>query len=133
VLLKGLTMLGLAGMLGTLFALTYAGGWAAWLGLILSAGMLTGVFWAQGRRVTRSRYHRERWGWRDGLAIGTALAVIGLLIAVRIVDGAALRYYPYTQLLPPFEPWLGAALLLLVAPALLQSTDKSVQAIVNHD
>ena len=123
VLLKGLTMLGLAGMLGALFALTYAGGWVAWGGLLLSASVLVGVFWAQGQRVTRSRYHRARLSWQDGIAISAALAVLGVLIAVRIGKAAALLYYPYTKLLPPFEPWLGAALLLLAAPAVLQAVE----------
>jgi energy-coupling factor transport system permease protein len=127
VLLKSLTMLGLAGILGTFFALTYLGGWAPWLGMLLSAGVLLGVFWAQGQRVTRSRYHRERWRWQDGIVIGTALAVLGILIATRVGNAAALLYYPYTELLPPFQPWLGAALLLLVAPALLQAAEKRAQ------
>jgi energy-coupling factor transport system permease protein len=125
VLLKVATMLGLAGLLGTAFVLTYLGGWTAWLGLALSAGVLLGVFWAQGRRVTRSRYHRERWRWQDGIVTGATLVVIGALIAGRIGNGAVLRYYPYSELLPSFDPWLGAALLLLAAPAVLQAMDES--------
>ena len=125
VLFKGLTMIGLAGLLGTAFALTYVGGWAPWLGLALSAGVLIGVFWAQGQRVTRSRYHRARWQWPDGLAIGATLAALVALIAARIGNAATLQYYPYSELLPPFEPWLGAALLLLAAPALVQAMEPS--------
>jgi uncharacterized membrane protein YfcA len=120
-------MLGLAGMLGTSFALTYLGGWTAWLGLALCTGVLLGVFWAQGRRVTRSHYRRERWRWQDSVVAGAALAVTGVLIAVRVGSAAALLYYPYAELLPPFEPWLGTVLLLLAAPMLLQAMDKREQ------
>jgi energy-coupling factor transport system permease protein len=135
VLLKSLTLLGLAGVLGSFFALTYlsSGQWASWTGLALSAALLLGVFWAQGRRVTRSRYHRDRWTWRDSVAVGAGAAVLGILIGVRFADATALQYYPYTNLLPPFEPWLGAALLLLGAPMLLQPANQSTQPEISDD
>jgi energy-coupling factor transport system permease protein len=127
VLYKSLTLVALAGLLGSFFALTYfTAGWAIG-GLIASAAMLIGVFWAQGQRVARSRYRREHWAWRDGVVIGAALLVVGALAAVRIGNAPALRYYPYTSLLPPFEPWLGVALFLLAVPALVgHSSEKAV-------
>jgi energy-coupling factor transport system permease protein len=123
VLLKSLTLLGLAGVLGSVFALTYlsSGRWAAQAGLALSVALLLATFWAQGRRVQRTRYRRERWTWRDGAVAGAGMALLGTLVAVRLTHAAALQYYPYTQLLPPFQPWLGGALLLLAVPAMLQS------------
>jgi hypothetical protein len=83
------------------------------------------VFWAQGRRVARSRYRRDRWAWRDSVVTGTALLVVGILVAVRIANAPALRYYPYAVLLPPFEPWLGVALFLLAVPALVGHSESS--------
>jgi energy-coupling factor transport system permease protein len=123
VLFKGLTLLGLAGILGSIFALTYFSSWqwAAWAGLAISTMLLLGLFWAQGRRVTRTHYRRERWTWRDGVTLGTGLGMLTALIVVRTRDVSALQYYPYTELLPPFLPWLGAALLTMITPVLLRS------------
>jgi hypothetical protein len=127
VLYKSLTLLGLAGVLGSFFALTYlsSGQWASWTGIALSAALLLGVFWAQGRRVRRSRYHRDRWTWRDVAVAGAGVAVLGVLIGARIGDAGALQYYPYTELLPPFAPWLGTSLLPLAAPALLREQHRT--------
>jgi energy-coupling factor transport system permease protein len=121
VLLKALSVLALTGVLGSAFALTYFAGlaWLGWSGLGASVLLLVGVFWAQGRRVHRTRYRRERWSWRDAAVIGASAAVLGLLIAVRIAQPPALRYYPYTTLLPPFNPALGALSLLLAVPLLV--------------
>ena len=121
VLYKLLSVLGLAGILGSTFALTYFAqvAWLGWSGLGASALLLIGVFWAQGRRVRRTHYRRERWSWRDGAAIGACLVVLGTLIAVRIARPAALRYYAYTTLLPSFDPALGVLLLLLAVPTLI--------------
>jgi energy-coupling factor transport system permease protein len=120
-LYKALSLLGLAGVLGGAFALTYAPAWAwaGWALLLVGAGTLIGVFWAQGRRVARTHYRRARWMWYDGAAIATAVAVLGALVAARVRDAAALQYYPYAELLPPFVPWLGSLLLLLVVPVVL--------------
>jgi len=126
ILYKSLTLLGLAGVLGSFFALTYlsSGQWVSWTGIALSAALLLGVFWAQGRRVSRSRYHRDRWTWRDTAVVGAGVAVLGILIGARTVDAGALQYYPYTELLPPFAPWLGASLLPLAAPSMLSERQR---------
>jgi energy-coupling factor transport system permease protein len=120
VLLKSLSILALIGMLGSAFTVTYFArlAWLGWPGLVASVLLLVGVFWAQGRRVHRTRYRRERWSWRDAAVIGASATVLALLIAVRIAQPTALRYYPYTALLPPFDPVLGALSLLLVVPLL---------------
>jgi energy-coupling factor transport system permease protein len=128
-LLKSLTLLSMAGVLGSGFVLTYLGrGWLGYAGMAASAILLGGVFWAQGRRVQRTRYRRERWTWRDGAAIGASLVLLIALIAVRLVDADALQYYPYTALLPPFLPWLGAAPLLLLAPVVVASETEKRRA-----
>jgi energy-coupling factor transport system permease protein len=122
-LFKSLSVLGLAGILASTFALTYFSrmAWLGWSGLAASALLLTGVFWAQGQRVRRTHYRRERWTWRDGAAIGASALVVGTLIAVRIARPAALRYYAYTALLPDFDPALGGLLLLLAVPTLVET------------
>ena len=80
--------------------------------------MLT-TFWLQGRRVRRTRYRRHRWVARDTLVTAASLAALGSLLAARWAVPELLIYAPYPpgSLSPPFSPWLGAALLLLAAPA----------------
>jgi energy-coupling factor transport system permease protein len=121
VLLKLLSVVSLSGILGSTFALTYFSrlAWLGWSGLGASVLLLVGVLWAQGKRVRRTHYRRERWSWRDGGAIGASTVVFALMIAVRIAQPLALRYYPYTTLLPPFDPALGALPLLLAVPVLI--------------
>lgn len=121
VLFKLFSLAGLGGLLGGAFVLTYlpAQAWIGWAGLVASTLLLGGVFLAQGRRVVRRPYRRDRWTWADLAGAGGALAVLAAVIGVRLTAAAALHYYPYTTLLPPFQPWLGAALLLLALPAVL--------------
>jgi energy-coupling factor transport system permease protein len=120
-LFKGLTLLGLAGFLCGVFLQTYfeslrAPGWTI---VAVSAALLLGVFWAQGRRVLRVRYRQERWTWRDGVVLALCAAVVALLAWVRLQDATAFAYSSYDELLPPFDPAIGIALILLVAPVMV--------------
>jgi energy-coupling factor transport system permease protein len=122
VLYKALVLLGLGGFLSGFFGLTY---WAAfhtagWVIVILSVALLLTVFWMQGKRITRTHYHHDRFTWGDGVVLAACLCVIAALAWFRIYDAASLLYYPYTDLLPPFRPALGAALLTLILPAIVQ-------------
>ena len=121
-LLKALTLLGLAGTLSGFFMLTYldslrAAGTSV---ALFSVALLVGVFWAQGRRVRRTRYWHQRWAWQDGIVLACAAAAVLALILARAGDSAALLYDPYTNLVPPFHPLLGIALLALVAPVVVR-------------
>jgi energy-coupling factor transport system permease protein len=111
----------LLGLLAGLFLLTFVAGGSAWgLGLLILSGAGMGVLlWAQGRQVRRTRYRRVRWQGRDtavAIACGIALAAV---IAGRLAAPQTLVYNPYppNSLLPPFNPFVGAALLLLALPA----------------
>ena len=123
VLYKALTLLALAGILGGAFAATYltAWQWAGWSMLALSVLGLIALFWAQGKRLTRTRYRRETWQWRDGVALAACAVCLALVVGTRIVDGELLRYYAYTEIAPSFVPWLGLTLLVLLVPTLLQT------------
>ncbi len=120
---KTLTLLGLGGVLGGVFTLTYFETLRAlgWGGLIASVALLLAVFWAQGRRVKRTHYRRARYTWRDGLIIAASAVAAAALVWSRVTAPHILAYYPYTAILPPFRPWMGAALMTLVAPALIKA------------
>ena len=118
---KGLTLLGLAGFLCGFFLQTYfeslrLAGWAA---AGASAALLLVVFWAQGKRVLRVHYRRDRWSWRDGVVLASCLFAVALLALARAQDAAAFVYVPYQGLLPPFHTGIGVALAALIAPVLL--------------
>ena len=111
----------LLGLLAGLFLLTFVANGAAWgWGLLtLSGAGMGALLWEQGRRVRRTRYRRLRWQGRDtavAIACGLALAAV---IAGKLVAPATMAYSPYppNSLLPPFNPYVGAALLLLALPA----------------
>ena len=117
ILLAGLGMLG-AGVAGLGF-------WTdqPWLvGVLLAGGgaLLIWSFWDQGRRVRRSRYHRWLWARVDRIVLVISLIAAGIWILAMLTQADWLLYYPY----PPYSPWptfepvLGLAILLLVAPAL---------------
>ena len=119
---KGLTLLGLAGLLCGFFVRTYVSGGQI-LGAIVAlcaVGLLIGVFWQQGKHVLRSRYRREQWTWRDGVVVGCCLIAAGTAIGARAAAPNTLAYDPYLALLPAFEPWLGMAFLALLAPFIVQ-------------
>jgi energy-coupling factor transporter transmembrane protein EcfT len=117
ILLAGLGALG-AGVAGLGF-------WTdrPWLvGVLLAGGgaLLIWSFWDQGRRVRRSRYQRWLWSRVDRIVLVISLIAAGIWILAMLTQADWLLYYPY----PPYSPWptfepvLGFAILLLVAPAL---------------
>jgi energy-coupling factor transport system permease protein len=117
------TLAALLALLVGLFLLAYrpaGGAWGRALALFGGLGLLA-VFWLQGRRVQRTRYRRSRWQWRDTVVTATSLVALGALLAARRFYPAMLVYLPYPPgtLLPPFNPWLGVALVMLATPALL--------------
>jgi energy-coupling factor transport system permease protein len=125
-LYKGLVLLGLAGFFSGFFALTYFASLRliGWIGVALSTILLLGVFWAQGRRVLRVHYRHSRWTWRDAVALAPTALAIGTLVFARLREEGSLSYNPYQELLPPFQPWLGAALVALAIPALFDLSRK---------
>lgn len=92
-------------------------GWAA---VGLGSVGLTAVFWLQGRRVRRTWYRRARWTARDTVLVVASSLALAAVIGSRFFAPAVLVYDPYSStLLPPFNPALGAALLLLAVPAIM--------------
>ncbi len=92
-------------------------------GLLLAAGgmALGWSFWDQGRRVHRSQYRRWYWNRPDRLILSAGLLGALTWLGVWLLRANWLFYYPY----PPYSPWpafqpvLGLAACVAVAPALL--------------
>jgi hypothetical protein len=77
--------------------------------------------------VHRTRYRRPRWRVRDTAIVLSSTVVIAVVMVARQLAPETLYYSPYppNPLLPPFNPWVGAALLLLVLPALVAPRPES--------
>jgi hypothetical protein len=79
------------------------------------------LLWLQGRQVKRTRYRRPAWHGRDTAVLAASALTLITVLAARLAAPETLYYNPYppAALLPPFNPLVGAALLLLALPALL--------------
>jgi energy-coupling factor transport system permease protein len=113
-------LLGLLVGLSILAFFPAANAWGWILSGLSTVGLLA-ILWLQGRRVHRTRYRRTRWQVRDLAVVLASAVVLAVVIAARLIVPETLYYSPYppSSLLPPFNPWVGAALLLLALPALL--------------
>ena len=91
-------------------------------GAIVLAGGLGAIGWALrrvGQASRRSRYRREIWRRRDTLVALTLGGALAVTLWSWATHSAWWGYTPYPTLhWPSFEPALGLALALLVAPAL---------------
>lgn len=67
----------------------------------------------------RSSFASPRWTGRDWLVVGSGAVAFGLFVAVQL-SGTDTGWYPYPTLyLPPIQPVLAVACLILAAPALV--------------
>ncbi|MGD2205409.1 MAG: energy-coupling factor transporter transmembrane component T [Anaerolineae bacterium] len=120
---QGGTLAALLGLLAGLLVVAYFPERSSlgWVLVGLGGFALLAMFWLQGRRVHRTRYRRERWQARDtALVLGSAVVLVAVVVA-RLTAPETLFYSPFppSSLLPPFNAYVGAALLLLALPALL--------------
>jgi energy-coupling factor transport system permease protein len=119
----------LLGLLAGLFLLTFVAGGNAWgWGLLILSGVGMGVIlWGQGRQVRRTRYRRVRWQSHDTVVAIACSVALAAVIAGRLAAPQMMAYSPYppNSLLPPFNPYVGAALLLLALPAAYRPVSRS--------
>ena len=118
-------LVGLLGLVAGLFVRVYttAGATMGTVVAALSLAVLVLTLWLQGRRLRRTYY--RVWRWDQGSAVVAVTASLSLLagLTASMWSAQGLAYYPYppNSLVPPFEPLLAAAVLLLALPAALWS------------
>ncbi len=108
----------LAGLAATLGGWTLTFWWsvAGQLLMATGVGVIGLLFWQLGRQTSVTRYRPSTWTRREFVLVGTA--VLPLFIAFWVAP-TSLFYSPYPQLtLPPFDGWVGGAIMGLVAPVL---------------
>jgi energy-coupling factor transport system permease protein len=98
--------------------------WLDWLGWVLVLGGVLSIIFLTvrlGRQVPRTYYRRRLWLARDsGLAISVLPPLLLVFIEMPFVDRSTLNYMPYPSLsFPPFDPFIGLALISLALPAAL--------------
>ncbi len=117
------TLIALLGLLAGLSILAFSPERESWGWALAVAGTtgLLAILALQGRHVKRSRYRRPRWQGRDTAVVITSAVALTVFLVARLNTPETLYYSPYppNSLLPPFNPLVGAALLLLAMPALL--------------
>jgi energy-coupling factor transport system permease protein len=92
--------------------------WVSWLALGGGIGLIGLGLWATGQRYPRGTYHPPPWRGRDTLTLAGALLVLAVLwLPLPGLGAPVLWYTPYPKLtVPPFDVWLGLALLGLLGP-----------------
>jgi energy-coupling factor transport system permease protein len=82
---------------------------------------IAGGLWYLGKQSPRSTYHVHTWLRQDWITLAIVVVVLCVCIApVAMINHQTLFYEPYPKLtLPPFDPWIGLALLGLIFPGVL--------------
>ncbi|NIV40410.1 MAG: hypothetical protein GWN58_66720, partial [Anaerolineae bacterium] len=113
----------LVAVLGGLALLAFYPQGRVWGWLLFGTGVIgvLAFFGFQGRQVQRTRYRRQSWRARDTAVALASIVSLAVVIAVRLARPETLIYSPYppNSLLPSFDPLAGAALLLLIVPAIV--------------
>lgn len=113
-MLAGLLMLAV----GWLWRLNGGDGFGLAL-ICVGALVIIGGLWWQGRQSPRTSYRKEAWQIHDSLVVLCMIAM--LIVFLRL----SLAYDPYPLLtLPPFDPWMGVAILALLVPVAIEKKDQ---------
>ncbi len=117
VLLAGLLLL----IAGWLFSLTEELAVWGWGGLLVGACAMSATLWYESHLVQHTTYLEEHWHWQDVFVWGGVLLLfVTYFVPMKWVDRSSLLYPVYPRFtLPGFDPWIGAALLLILLPAWL--------------
>jgi energy-coupling factor transport system permease protein len=99
-------------------------GWQSvdgWFFLLVGGGFIVVAYRELSKSARRTHYRTIKWSWRDSIVVLSACIPLLLLSGVFPgMDRSALAYSPYPLFsVPPFELWVGASLLGLLAPGVL--------------
>ena len=116
-ILLGLTLL----IGGWLLRLVWGYAVGGLLLLLAGIGLIMGILWRVGRRVSRTNYRPQPWTGADwAIVIGAVGAAAAFVVPWPGLDRSSIFFYPYPQLSwPAFQPLLGLAIAGLLVPALL--------------
>ena len=89
--------------------------------MLAGLGLVLAALWLIGRRVPRTTYRKEPWTARDSaMALSAVVVMAAYLMPVPGLNREIIFYNPYPALTAPrFDPFIGAATLALLGPALL--------------
>jgi energy-coupling factor transport system permease protein len=110
-----------AGVVLTIVAISLLiGGRIVLAAFAAATGVALVVFGLLGAASGRTSFRRTVWNGRDWLIAGLALVSIAAFVIAILFFPSEVEWSPFpTLVVPPFDPWLGVACLLLTAPALL--------------
>jgi energy-coupling factor transport system permease protein len=94
--------------------------------ILAGAGVIGGAVWQLSRKVAHTAYHRVGWGLQDWLGIAISITVLAIcVLPIPGLNHEVLYYDPYPTLtIPLFDPWIGVALLGLLAPGVFRFAEK---------
>lgn len=120
VLLAGLLLV----LAGWLLKLAAGASLLAWVFIAAGAGLVMVVFVLASSRSKHTTYRVESWSARDAAVLAGAALVLLVFLLPSVTPWQYLQSYnPYPQVtIPPFNPWVGGAVLGLLLPAFLVDT-----------
>lgn len=96
------------------------GGLDGWALLAIGGLIIAGAYLDLSRLVPRTQYHSRRWRLPDTWVVLGASIALSVLLPVLRVSRGSLNYSPYPYISPPpFDVWIGMAILGLAVPAIL--------------
>ena len=100
------------------------GGSDGWLLLLLGFVIITAAYVDLSRLAPRTHYKTRNWRLSDTLVVAGAMLAIFVVLPIPQIQ-TTLSFSPYPILLPPpFDVWIGAAILGLAFPAVLVAAGK---------
>lgn len=96
-----------------------SGGW--WL-MVVGIGGIAWAYIELSRMSIRTQYRPRRWTAGDSILVVSSLVALLPILSIAGINRATLSFAPYPSFtFPPFDLWVGIALLGLAAPAVMVS------------
>lgn len=112
---------GLLLVLGGMVVLMWAGS-EGWLLLVIGIAIVAWAYLDLSRLSIRTKYRPRRWSVGDSILVLASLLALLPILPLDFLARSTLLFAPYPSItFPPFEIWIGCALLGLAAPAVMFS------------